>query len=172
MSLRTAQKLFYCVFLVVGLYSIAGCSSAGPNFKSQSNFSSDKFYGFSEDSLTDRPLFTIDSPSFRSSVESSGSIYLVSDGLASWYGKRRHQHRRTASGEKFDRLAFTAAHRTLPFGSHVLVRNLKTGDEVVVRINDRGPVSRRRVIDVSYAAGHALGMLRRGTAHVSIESIQ
>lgn len=78
-------------------------------------------------------------------------------GLASWYGPG-FQGRRTASGERFDTGAFTAAHRTLPFGTRVRVVNVNTGRSVVVRINDRGPFVRGRVIDLSKAAARAIGM--------------
>jgi rare lipoprotein A len=85
----------------------------------------------------------------------------VGRGLASWYGPRFHG-RRTASGERFDQHAFTAAHRTLPFGTVVRVRSLVNGRTVEVRINDRGPFLKRRVIDLSRAAAEALGLLGSG----------
>ena len=66
----------------------------------------------------------------------------------------------------------TAAHRTLPFGSHVRVTNTRNGRSVVVRINDRGPFSPRRIIDLSKAAAREIGMVRAGTAHVRIELLQ
>jgi rare lipoprotein A len=77
-------------------------------------------------------------------------------GLASWYGPGFHG-RRTASGERFNAGAFTAAHRTLPFGSRVRVVNRANGRSVVVRINDRGPFSRGRIIDLSRASARAIG---------------
>lgn len=91
-------------------------------------------------------------------------------GRASWYGSRFHG-RRTASGERFNAWAYTAAHRSLPFGTKVRVTNLRNGRAVVVRINDRGPYSGGRVIDLSKAAAQAIGMLRAGTAPVRIEII-
>jgi rare lipoprotein A len=91
----------------------------------------------------------------------------IDEGLASYYGRKFHG-RRTASGERFDMSDFTAAHRTLPFGSKVRVRNLRNGKEVVVRINDRGPFKKGRVIDVSRAAAEALGMVGRGLAKVEL----
>lgn len=92
---------------------------------------------------------------------------LVDQGLASWYGERFHG-RRTASGEPFDMSDLTAAHKTLPFGTRVRVRNVNNGREVVVRINDRGPFSAKRVIDLSHAAASALGMLRSGVVNVQV----
>jgi len=91
-------------------------------------------------------------------------------GMASWYGERFHG-RRTASGEIFDMRALTAAHRTLAFGSIVRVTEVHSGESVDVRINDRGPASSARVIDLSYAAARKLGMLRRGVARVELTVI-
>lgn len=88
-------------------------------------------------------------------------------GQASWYGSQFHG-RRTASGENYDKYALTAAHKTLPFGTIVRVRSLKLGREVDVRINDRGPFSAGRVIDVSEAAAEALGLVGAGVAEVSL----
>lgn len=89
------------------------------------------------------------------------------EGLASWYGEEFHG-RRTSSGEPYDMYAMSAAHRTLPLPSYVEVTNLGNGQKVVVRVNDRGPFHGDRLIDVSYAAAHRLGMLGRGTARVRI----
>jgi rare lipoprotein A len=86
-------------------------------------------------------------------------------GVASWYGPGFYGNR-TASGERFDKKQFTAAHRTLPIGSVVLVRSLTNGHEVTVRINDRGPFTRGRIIDLSEAAARALKMTGTGTDHV------
>lgn len=78
-------------------------------------------------------------------------------GMASWYGPGFHGWK-TASGERFNTGALTAAHKTLPFGTRVRVVNVRTGRSVVVRINDRGPFIRGRVIDLSKAAARAIGM--------------
>lgn len=88
-------------------------------------------------------------------------------GTASYYG-RELNGRRTASGEVFDMNELTAAHRTLPFGTRVRVTNLKNGRHTVVRINDRGPFRRGRIIDLSYAAARKLGFVGRGLAKVRI----
>jgi rare lipoprotein A len=86
-------------------------------------------------------------------------------GRASWYGPGFHG-KRTASGERFDMNDLTAAHRTLPFGTRVRVRNAQNGREVVVRINDRGPQVNARIIDLSRAAAVALDLLQAGEAPV------
>lgn len=88
-------------------------------------------------------------------------------GLASFYANRLHG-RRTASGERYDKKAFTAAHRDLPFGTRVWVVNLKNKRGVEVRINDRGPHRKGRIIDLSHAAAKQLGMLKDGVARVEI----
>lgn len=88
-------------------------------------------------------------------------------GVASWYGLPFHG-RRTANGERFDMNALTAAHKTLPFGTLVKVRSLVNGREVVVRINDRGPFTPGRIIDLSHAAAKAIGLLGIGTKRVSL----
>lgn len=86
-------------------------------------------------------------------------------GLASWYG-RGHHGRPTASGEPFDSRALTAAHKSLPFGSRIRVTSERSGKSVIVRINDRGPFGRGRVLDLSYRAAQSIGIT--GVAPVSI----
>ncbi len=112
-----------------------------------------------------------DSPSAQSDFTVLKSSPKTTIGKASWYGRRFHK-RRTASGERFNMYDYTAAHRTLPFGSRLQVRNLKTGKAVFVRVNDRGPLSRTRLIDLSYAAGRELGILKSGLATVQIELLR
>jgi rare lipoprotein A len=91
-------------------------------------------------------------------------------GVASWYGPRFHG-RTTANGEKFDMHELTAAHKTLPFGTRVLVHSPRTGRQVVVRINDRGPFVKGRVIDLSKAAAKALGIQSRGHEAVVLREL-
>ena len=107
--------------------------------------------------------------SYDSDSEVSGRGYRA-EGTASYYGKAHHG-KRTASGERFNQNALTAAHRTLAFGTRVKVTNLDNGRSVVVRINDRGPFGRGRIIDVSKAAAEQLNMLRSGTARVCLEGL-
>ena len=91
-------------------------------------------------------------------------------GIASWYGPKFHG-KRTASGEIFNMYDYTAAHRYLPFNTKVRVKNLLNNKTVIVRINDRGPFVKNRIIDLSYAAAKKIGMLKTGTAPVKIEVI-
>lgn len=95
----------------------------------------------------------------------------VEVGVASWYGGEFHG-RPTSSREVFDMNDLTAAHRTLPFGTQVMVTNLENDRSVVVRINDRGPFVRGRVIDLSYAAARVLGLIGPGTARVRLETLR
>ena len=88
-------------------------------------------------------------------------------GIASWYGKAFHG-RTTASGRKFNMYEMTAAHTTLPTGTQVRVTNLENGRSVIVTITDRGPFSKKRIIDLSYAAAQHLGFTRQGTTKVRV----
>lgn len=91
-------------------------------------------------------------------------------GYASWYGKKFHG-RRTSNGEIYDMHAMTAAHKTLPMNTMLLVKNIDNGRQTVVRINDRGPFVRGRIIDLSYKAAKTLGVVRNGTARVHITAL-
>ena len=93
------------------------------------------------------------------------------EGIASWYGPDFHS-KRTANGEKYDMNALTAAHRTLPLPSIVRVTNLENGRSLVVRVNDRGPYARNRIIDVSKKVAQLLGFLEQGTAKVRVEVLE
>ena len=92
-------------------------------------------------------------------------------GTASWYGKQ-FNGKPTASGEPYDMFQFTAAHRQLPLGTLVKVTNLDNGRSVVVRVNDRGPVPRTRIIDLSYGAARMIGLAAHGIQPVSLQIVQ
>jgi rare lipoprotein A len=94
----------------------------------------------------------------------------IQKGRASWYGKKFHG-RRTSNGEIYDMYDLTAAHKTLPFGTFVRVENLDNGHRVDVRINDRGPFVRGRIIDLSYTAAKQIGMVGPGTARVRVVAL-
>lgn len=91
-------------------------------------------------------------------------------GIASWYGKKFHGQR-TSSGEVYDMYGMTAAHKTLPIPSYARVTNLSNGKSVIVRVNDRGPFVRGRIMDVSYAAAYRLGIIGSGSGEVEVESL-
>jgi rare lipoprotein A len=94
----------------------------------------------------------------------------IEEGMASWYGPGFHG-KTTSNKEVYDMYDMTAAHRTLPFGTHLIVTNLQNGRSVTVRINDRGPFVNDRIIDLSYAAAFQLDMLGPGVVQVRIEVI-
>jgi rare lipoprotein A len=95
----------------------------------------------------------------------------IGQGEASYYGAA-FAGRRTASGERFDPAALTAAHRTLPIGAKLRVTNLANGKSVIVRVNDRGPGARHRILDMSFAAAQQIAMIRSGKAQVKIERVR
>jgi rare lipoprotein A len=101
--------------------------------------------------------------------DTSGRPYKA-QGRASWYGKKFHG-RKTSNGETYDMFAMTAAHPTLPIPSYVRVTRVSNGESVVLRVNDRGPFLRGRVIDLSYVAAYKLGMLGPGSTEVIVERV-
>lgn len=109
---------------------------------------------------------SIMSPSMASAEPNQDNGRVIQSGRASWYGPGFHG-RRTASGETFNTNELTAAHRTLPFGTRVRVVNKRTGQSVIVRINDRGPYAHGRVIDLSRASAQAIGLSGVGSVDVA-----
>lgn len=105
----------------------------------------------------------------RYEVMASSAGY-VERGIASWYGSQ-FQGKRTSSGERYDMTAMTAAHPTLPIPTYVQVTNLRNGRKAIVRVNDRGPFLRNRLIDLSYAAAVKLGITAEGTGLVEVRAI-
>ena len=97
-------------------------------------------------------------------------VGFVERGVASWYGPGFHGNK-TANGERYDMHQLTAAHRTLPLGSIAIVRSMSSGREVTVRINDRGPFARGRVLDLSLAGAQALGMTGAGTDQIELRVV-
>lgn len=103
-----------------------------------------------------------------SAPDKAAGAKVAARGLASFYTEGTE----TASGEKFDTHELTAAHPTLPFGTRLRVTNVNTGRSVTVRVNDRGPYVPGRVVDVSYSAAEALGMIKGGVAKVKLDVVQ
>ncbi len=116
--------------------------------------------------LANRPAVT-NRPPFAP-TRTTAATPVASQGIASFYTEGT----RTASGEKFDTHDLTAAHPTLPFGTHLRVTNVATGRSVTVRVNDRGPYVPGRIVDVSYSAAASLGMVGRGIAKVKLDVVQ
>ncbi|MDB5671844.1 MAG: septal ring lytic transglycosylase RlpA family protein [Alphaproteobacteria bacterium] len=111
-------------------------------------------------------------PTLDQSDSIAGQTYeAVGQGQASYYGAELAGHR-TASGERFDPGALTAAHRTLPLGSRIRVTNISNGMSVIVRVNDRGPGARSRILDISLAAARQISMIRSGKAQVRLELVR
>ena len=119
-----------------------------------------------EDSTLQGP-YTIDGVPYYSLPREEG---FVEEGIASWYGGKFHG-RKTANGEVYDMHEKTAAHKTLPFGTHVKVVNLSNGKEVLVRINDRGPFVKGRIIDLSFAAAKDIALVDPGTTRVRLVAL-
>jgi rare lipoprotein A len=125
--------------------------------------------GMTGAALASAPLSTPPKEAPKASTSAKRSRFNVQIGKASWYGKK-FNGRKTASGERFDMNAFTCAHRSLPLGSWVRVTNLLNQKAVFLRVTDRGPVPKTRVLDLSYAAAQRLGI--GGVAKVKIEPVQ
>ena len=100
-----------------------------------------------------------------------GRFEKIGEGVASYYGHELAGNR-TASGERFDPAGLTAAHRSLPLGTKLRVTNQSNGDAVIVRVNDRGPFAKSRLIDLSLGAAREIGMVRTGTARVTVEILR
>jgi len=103
--------------------------------------------------------------------EDRSGVGMVQYGVASWYGKKFHGNP-TASGEIYDMYQFTAAHKALPLGTHAMVTNVENNRSVEVKINDRGPFVKGRIIDLSYAAARSIDMVEKGTARVKVEVLK
>jgi rare lipoprotein A len=111
------------------------------------------------------PLYAPPLPEIEPRYEAAG------EGVASFYGNELAGNR-TASGERFNPQAMTAAHRSLPLGTKLRVTNLNNGEDVIVRVNDRGPFAKSRIIDLSLGAARDIGMVRAGTARVKLEVLR
>lgn len=182
------NKIVLGPVLAVLIWSLAGCGSAPVKSSTSSAPSSGGYY--LDDGPGDNPPANLDAipdavprhePLHRfanRTYVALGKTYVPlterrahrEEGLASWYGRRFHG-RNTASGEPYDMYAMTAAHPILPIPSYARVTSLDSGKSVVVRINDRGPFHKGRVIDVSYTAAYKLGLTPRGSGRVRVESI-
>ena len=141
-----------CAALVIMLAAVAGCSSVEP-------------------SRTERPAsarpYKVYGKWYQPRSHAHG---FRQKGIASWYGKKFHG-RKTSNGETYDMYGIPAAHKTLPFNTVVRVHNLDNGKKIDVRINDRGPFIRGRIIDLSYGAARKAGLVGPGTARVEIVAL-
>jgi rare lipoprotein A len=164
--IRRAAQLF---FVIAGAASLAACAQS--NVASKSEFSSSSRQAALERRRETRVAtyghvrVARKHTPFRTAKKDGGST--PSGGVASFYTKDQE----TASGERFDTHDLTAAHPSLPFGTKLRVTNVSTGKSVTVRVNDRGPYVPGRVVDVSYKAAEALGMVDEGTAKVKLDVV-
>lgn len=151
--------------LIMGLTALVLISL--PATASQSNLASREYVDAEKvmDVMPAGGLTPIPVPPARPASAACQLHPVIGAGQASWYGSDFHGHR-TASGERFDMKEMTAAHKTLPLGTRVYVENPRTHASLIVRINDRGPFVKGRIIDVSHSAAQALGFGQQGTAHV------
>ena len=150
-------SIFLALFLVFG---ISGCSHKSTSHKTPTTSSGSKT------PATMRP-YTINGKTYYPEQVSVGD---TQKGIASWYGPNFHG-KKTSNGETYDMLAMTAAHKTYPMNTMVKVTNTNTGENAVVRINDRGPFVSGRIIDLSKTAAQKLGVYANGTAPVKLEVV-
>ncbi|MCK5313329.1 MAG: septal ring lytic transglycosylase RlpA family protein [Desulfobacteraceae bacterium] len=170
-SFSKANHYSYIVFsftiLLILLFVFTGCSRKKISVKviksEKPSTASTKDYDSKSKTGIGKP-YTIDGIQY---VPESKPQNYVQKGIASWYGKKFHG-RKTACGETYNMYAMTAAHKTLPLQTWVKVYNLENNKEIVVRINDRGPFVRGRIIDLSFTGAKKIGIAEKGTAPVQI----
>lgn len=149
------------IFLTLSLILLFGCAKTSPVSQPK-----EPSTDLADIPPTQRP-YKIDGKKYYPIPSSVG---FTQTGIASWYGKKFHG-RKTSNGETYNMYGLTAAHKTLPMNTHVLVQNLENGKEVVTRINDRGPFVKGRIIDLSYLGAMRLGMVENGTARVQVTAL-
>ena len=163
MSLATPSRL---LLAIVGAASLAACAQS-PVGRQRADL-----VGTSRQAAVERPhrvaaLHPRPNNRIRARAVAGGAKQTASHGVASFYSDTE-----TASGEKFDKNELTAAHRTLPFGTKLRVTDVSSGRFVTVRVNDRGPFVRGRVVDISPSAAEALGMVDKGLANVRLDVVR
>lgn len=161
--------------LLLVCYSVIGCAIPDSRYEIKNDHSpseipplghiediTPRYEPYSRGGNTDYTVRGIDYKVFREITEFTES------GNASWYGNKFHGHL-TSNGERYNMFAMSAAHKNLPLPSYIQVTNLENNKQIIVRVNDRGPFHKGRIIDLSYAAAHKLDMLKSGTAKVKIK---
>ena len=173
------MKLFILIFFIL----LFGCQSPSPIYKNDGKYYEDdgphKEITVDLDSVEDAiPINEPLNKNANKPYKALGNEYIpltqikpfYEEGYASWYGKKYHG-RKTSTGEVYDMYKMSGAHPTLPLPSYVKVKNLVNNKEVIVRLNDRGPFLRGRIIDLSYVAAHKLNIIDKGSEKVSVELI-
>ena len=172
----TTNKLFYfCknsrnIFFIIFLILIQGCTSS---IEVAANLGKKYLIPKEEKKRIQKPIYKIGK---KYNVGGKyyypkKDLYYNKTGIASWYGPKFHG-KLTANGEIFDQYDITAAHKTLPLPSMLRVTNLENGRQIMVRVNDRGPFVRGRIIDLSYKAARKLDFVHQGTVKVRIDVIR
>ncbi|MBC8524147.1 MAG: septal ring lytic transglycosylase RlpA family protein [Chlorobium phaeobacteroides] len=156
-----ASPFFIVIF---SLLQLTGCQSSSNYTSIQSGISAAPI----PSEITSSLQLERDSLAAADAEDELGKLFMVKEGKASYYADRFHG-RLTANGERFNMHELTAAHKSLPFGSMVRVTNLNNGRKVMVRINDRGPYIKGRIIDLSLEAAKEINLLKKGVAKVRIE---
>ena len=165
------RTVFRLLAVALGAASLAACAQSGA-VRNANVFSPSWRASLQHDrtaaSPTDKRVASVNRHTPFGRPHDATETQIVSRGIASFYTEGQQ----TASGEKFDTHALTAAHPTLPFGTRLRVTNVTTGRSVTVRVNDRGPYVPGRVVDVSHAAADALGMVGSGIAKVKLDVVE
>jgi rare lipoprotein A len=170
-SAARIRKIARLLAVVLGAASLAACAQSSvvtKNSEFQSNRQASLQPHRTASFTTSRRVASVKKHTPFASRKTAGGTRTASQGIASFYTEGTQ----TANGEKFNTNELTAAHPTLPFGTKLQVTNVATGRSVTVRINDRGPYVAGRVVDVSYAAADALGMVGGGLAKVKLDVVQ
>jgi rare lipoprotein A len=159
------EKQFFPLSFIALLITIVFSASQTNTYRSGSSTQYNLLYSSAEAAL--RPAV----PSKKGTLSiKQKSFFPVTEGKASFYADQFHG-RKTANGETFNMGMLTAAHPSLPFGTLVRVTNLRNGKDVIVRINDRGPFVKGRIIDLSISAAKEIGLIKSGTARVKLEAL-
>jgi rare lipoprotein A len=166
------RKILRLFAAALGAASLAACAQSSVVTKNSGFFSASRQAEVNHHRTAsfwpDRRVASVRKHTPFAPHRNAADTQIASQGLASFYTEGE----RTANGEKFDARELTAAHPTLPFGTKLRVTNVATGRSVTVRVNDRGPYVPGRVVDVSYSAADALGMVGKGVAKVKLDVVQ
>ncbi len=164
-------KVMRWLAVALGAASLAACAQSSV-VSQKSELRASRLASLDHDrapsSVTHRRVAAVKKHTPFVSRNNAGDTKTASNGLASFYTEGTQ----TASGEKFNTLEMTAAHPTLPFGTRLRVTDVASGRSVTVRVNDRGPYVHGRVVDVSYSAANALGMIGKGVANVKLDVVR
>ena len=170
-SAERARKIIRLLTVALGAASLAACAQSSV-VSQKSELRASRQASLDHDqttpSVTKRRVAVVKKHTPFAPRRDAGDTRAASHGVASFYTEGTE----TASGEKFNALEMTAAHPTLPFGTKLRVTDVASGRSVTVRVNDRGPYVAGRVVDVSYSAANALGMVGKGVANVKLDVVQ